>query len=249
MGKIIVIGNGDFADDTSNELRKYLMESSDKKRPRFLFFSAASDDDPMYIQDMKTSVTAMGMDFDELTVVRFRNQISKEFIRDRLRRADILFIGDGSAEKLLAILKGFNMDKMIGEFLNSGGILAGEGAGGIVFFNEVITGKTYLSEEDRISYTRETGLGFIPGIALTDGYGFEKDKLIRWFKAERFARDIPAWLIPERGIMAASGNYIRGYENHKKQNIKLMGYIDNEFREKSTGDQRIEIKDPLSFLK
>lgn len=249
MGKIMAIGGGDITVEKSLKLVELLVSMSDKKRPRFLFFSAASDDDTRYIAGVKAVFTKAGCVADELTIVRFSHFISREFIKNKVDSADIILIGDGDVVKLLKIISNFSIDKMLNEFISGDRVLAGIGKGANVLFNETVTGKSYSPENDMISFSFSKGLGYIPGIAFNNTSTEDTKNFENWNKEFGRIKGIPSWVMTDYNALLQRGGEIKVLAKEPKSPVKLIGYKGSKYTEKILKDgETLESKNLVGSL-
>ncbi|GEM_PF-6035807 len=249
MGKVMAIGGGDLTVEKSFKLVELLVSMSDKKRPRFLFFSAASEDDPRYIAGVKAVAEKAGCVFDELTVVRFSHFISREFIKNKIEAADILLIGDGDVVKLLKVVGNFSIDKMFNEFNSGDRVLAGIGKGANVLFTETVIGKSYSPENDMVSFNFNKGLGYLPGVAFSSSGSEDTKNFENWNKEFGRIKGIPSWVLSDYNALLQRNGEIKVLIEDPKNPIKLIGFKGSKYTEKVLKDgETLESKNLVGSL-
>lgn len=170
--KIIAIGGGEIGgpDNVNGGLLpadtvaidKRSIELTDKKNPKLLFISTASNDDTSYFETVKMHFTKLGC--SEVNVLKVAKESpSIEALRQTVLRHDIVYVGGGNTLRLMNRWRKTALDKVLIEAANMGIVMTGLSAGSICWF-------TYGNSDSR-SFTsgsnqliKITGLGLIKAL-------------------------------------------------------------------------------------
>ncbi len=109
--KLVLIGGGripgwnfDTKDDKQDlyeteKIDKKIVELSNKKSPKLLFIGTAKKDNIIYYRAIEKVYTKLGCTVDMLDTIK--EDISKEYLIDKVLNADIIYIGGGNTRFML----------------------------------------------------------------------------------------------------------------------------------------------------
>ena len=188
-GHIVAMGGGGFLMEPENPaLDDFVLGLAGKTRPRVLFLAQASGESDNAIRRFFTAFRGKAeADFLPLFVRDGRDPA------EVVHGSDIVYVGGGNTANMLAIWRVHGVDRVLVEFWERGGVLAGVSAGSICWFQCSATdsfggvaalhdGLGLLSGSAcphydgeplrRPTYHRLVGEGALPaGLALDDGAG------------------------------------------------------------------------------
>lgn len=159
--KLILIGGGDIGRaDTkyeTKEIDEEIVKLSGKEKPSFLFIGLASNFSDSYYKVIKDIYKTLGCETGKISSKTLKNI---DVVKDKISKADIIYIGGGDTVKLVNILKENKMDLMLKEALERGCVMAGISAGAITY------SKFGLSDVEIMNgisndYVSVDGLGFL----------------------------------------------------------------------------------------
>lgn len=141
-------------DRRGDPLHDYLLELTEKPRPRVLFLATATGDDPTYIVSFYETYHAD-------RCVPFHLRLFHRSVRDLrsfILSFDIIHVGGGNTANMLDVWKRQGVDQILAEAWHNGAVMTGGSAGGICWFH----GGTTDSYGPDLQVLPE-GLGFIDG--------------------------------------------------------------------------------------
>lgn len=109
--KLVLIGGGqipgwnfDTKDDNQDlyeteKIDKKIVELSNKKSPKLLFIGTAKKDNIIYYRAREKVYTKLGCTVEMLDTIK--EDISKEYLIDKVLNADIIYIGGGNTRFML----------------------------------------------------------------------------------------------------------------------------------------------------
>ena len=180
------------------ELTRYLFSLARAPRPKVLFLSTASGDDPAYQLTFYRQLA--GLDCEPTHLELFQRTVND--LDSLIRSQDIIVVGGGNTANMLAIWRLHGVDRALRAAYADGTVLTGWSAGCICWFEAgttdsftadlgplhdglgILKGSAsphYDSEERRrIVYHREIAAGLAAGIALEDGVAalYEDEHLV-----------------------------------------------------------------------
>lgn len=152
--QIIAMGGGGFSMEPDNLLLdKYILEQSNKVKPKICFVPTASGDSNEYIQNFYKSFSLLECETSHLSLFKPPSKNLEEYIMTK----DIIFVGGGNTNNLLILWKAWKLDDYFRKAYNSGIILSGLSAGSICWFEEGVT-DSFHGE-----LTKLNCLGFLKG--------------------------------------------------------------------------------------
>ncbi len=196
MGKIVAIGGGEIGrpgfDVETLDIDKKIISLSGKKSPVLLFIPTASGDSEGYCETVEKHFgKSLGCTVKHLKVVE--NSPSIKEIEILIESADIIYVGGGDTEFMMATWKKFNLDTLLRDAYVKGKVMSGISAGAICWF-EFGTAEPLTTPEEPDKPIRVDGLGLIKGVCYPH-YDVEPDGqkdvmlIAKSFKAPIFALD------------------------------------------------------------
>ena len=138
MKKLMLIGGGDTGRGTSQyetkEIDEEVVKMTEKENPIFLFIGLASSHSDSYYDTMKKIYKELGCTTEYLKKKNILN--NPDIVKDKIARADIIYICGGDTVKLVTDIKEFEIDKLLLEAYDRGCVLAGMSAGAILLSNK-----------------------------------------------------------------------------------------------------------------
>ena len=173
VSKIIAIGGGGFSMEPDNPLLDlYCLSCTGKKLPKVCFVGTASGDSEDYIARFEAAFSRY--DCDRSLLAFFRkpayNTIPLANIEAHLRQQDLIYVGGGNTQGMLAVWREWELDKILRSVWQSGVVLAGISAGALCWFDYGGSDSTYVG---RLSPLR--GIGLLPG-SCTPHYSNEPNR-------------------------------------------------------------------------
>ena len=90
---IIAIGGAEISQNQTYEIDKFIVESSKKQNPNFLFIPTASKDAEAYIEVINNLYESSGCKTDTLYLSNAK--VDKEELNQKIENADIIYVGGG----------------------------------------------------------------------------------------------------------------------------------------------------------
>jgi peptidase E len=110
MKQIIALGGGGFSMEPDNLiLDEYILDQSDKERPKVCFIPTASGDAEGYIDRFYESFNSLSCETAHLSLF----EPPTEDLRTFILQQDILYVGGGNTKNLLALWEEWGLDKII----------------------------------------------------------------------------------------------------------------------------------------
>lgn len=154
MRQIIAMGGGGFSMEPDNlGLDRYILEQSQKPRPKICFLPTASADAEGYILNFYKAFTSLDCQPSYLSLFNIPTADLEGFILEK----NILYVGGGNTRSMLALWREYELDKILFKAYQSGVILSGISAGANCWFESCSTDA--LPGDYQVLY----GLGFLPG--------------------------------------------------------------------------------------
>lgn len=152
--QIIAMGGGGFSMEPENlALDQYILDQTEKPRPRVCFLPTASGDSDAYLVKFYSAFSKLECQPVHLSLFRPHTADLQGF----LLAQDVLYVGGGNTKSMLALWQGWGVFETLREALQRGIVLAGISAGAICWFEQGIT--------DSIPgcLSALPGLSFLPG--------------------------------------------------------------------------------------
>ena len=138
MKKLMLIGGGETGRGTTTyetkEIDEEVVKMTEKENPIFLFIGLASSHSDSYYDTMKKIYKELGCTTEYLKKKNIIN--NPDIVKDKISRADIIYICGGDTVKLITDIKEYEIDKLLKEAYNRGCVMAGMSAGAIMLSRE-----------------------------------------------------------------------------------------------------------------
>lgn len=133
----------------------------EERKPRVLFFPTASFESKPYVnsfnREFKTRLkckTTCGL--------WLGGEMDYEHIREKFDKVDAIYIGGGRYDVLVREFAVMGIDRLLNEFHNKGGLIIGNSAGAMLFYERCISDYKIMSGESD-SYEIASGYGWLKG--------------------------------------------------------------------------------------
>ena len=114
--KMVLIGGGDIGRANTKyetkEIDEEIVRLTKKDKPVFLFIGLASDFSDSYYKVIKDIYKNLGCETGKISNKTLTHM---DVVKQKIKDADIIYIGGGDTVKLVSILKQTSMDNMIKE--------------------------------------------------------------------------------------------------------------------------------------
>lgn len=157
---IIAIGGGEVSQNQTYEIDKFIVESSKKENPNFLFIPTASEDAEPYIKTIKELYESLGCKTDTLHLSNV--EVNREDVNQKIEKADIIYVGGGNTAYMMEVWKQYSIDKELIKAYTSGKVLAGLSAGSICWFIAGHSDSEFIEDVENPKHKWVKGLGIIP---------------------------------------------------------------------------------------
>ena len=157
---IIAIGGGEVSQNQTYEIDKFIVESSKKENPNFLFIPTASKDAEPYIKTIKELYQSLGCKTDTLHLSNV--EVNREDVNQKIEKADIIYVGGGNTAYMMEVWKQYSIDKELIKAYTSGKVLAGLSAGSICWFIAGHSDSEFIEDVENPRHKWVKGLGIIP---------------------------------------------------------------------------------------
>ena len=159
--KLMLIGGGDIGkSETKYEtgaIDKRIVKLCGKEKPNFLFIGLASNFADSYYKLIKDIYKNLGCETGKISN---KTLTHIEVVEEKIRKADIIYIGGGDTVKLVNVLKENGIDKMLREKLDTNSVLSGISAGAIAYLKSGLSDTEIINNISN-NYVEIDGLGFI----------------------------------------------------------------------------------------
>ncbi len=148
----------------SVEIDKRMIKLTGKEHPKIVFIGAAhGDDESRFLVIKKYFSDDFGCEVENLNLIDDSKRPNKDDLQKIILGTDIIYIGGGNVTYLMNILSKTGVDKLLRQAYDKGIIMAGNSAGGCVWFDYYGN-----DEDDDFDGTFETfspkkALGFVHG--------------------------------------------------------------------------------------
>ena len=157
---IIAIGGGEVSQNQTYEIDKFIVESSKKENPNFLFIPTASKDAEAYIEVINNLYENLGCTTDTLYLSNV--EVNKEEVNQKIENADIIYVGGGNTSYMMEVWREYSVDKALIRAYISGKVLSGLSAGSICWFIAGHSDSEFIEGVERPKHKWVKGLGIIP---------------------------------------------------------------------------------------
>ena len=159
--KLMLIGGGDIGRSNTKyetkEIDEKIVKLSNKENPNFLFIGLASNFSDSYYKVIKDIYKNLGCKTGKISN---KTLTHIEVVEEKIKNADIIYIGGGETVKLVNILKENKIDKMLKEKLDTESVLVGISAGAISYLKSGLSDTEIINNISN-NYVKVDGLGFI----------------------------------------------------------------------------------------
>jgi dipeptidase E len=214
QGQIVAMGGGGFSMDPENPLLDDFVLSLSARQPaRVCFIPTASGDAATYVARFYRALSGRCVPSDLTlfgTPALPRRPARTDELADFVAEQDILYVGGGNTQNLLALWRAHGIDRILEKAWRGGAVLSGVSAGMICWFEASMTdsfgGVAPLHDglgllagsacphydgeaQRRPSYQRSVAAGLLGGYAADDDAAlhFVGDKLVEVVSARRDA--------------------------------------------------------------
>ncbi len=175
--KIIAIGGGRIGRFSpavrTTAIDREVVRISGKKSPRLLFLPTASAGCDQYCAAIYNQFSKkLGCRVDIMLLVNTDPVYAS--IRDRVSRADIVYVGEGNTLRMMKTWRHYGVDRALRAAMKRGAVLCGSSAGSIAWFSWG-NSDSLKSQQDPTRLVRVRGLGFIDAL-LCPHYDAEKHR-------------------------------------------------------------------------
>ena len=154
--KLMLIGGGDIGRSNTKyetkEIDEKIVKLSNKENPNFLFIGLASNFSDSYYKVIKDIYKNLGCKTGKISN---KTLTHIEVVEEKIKNADIIYIGGGDTVKLVNII-----DKMLKEKLDTESVLVGISAGAISYVKSGLSDTEIINNISN-NYVKVDGLGFI----------------------------------------------------------------------------------------
>ncbi len=189
---IVAIGGGGFTHGTYPSLDAFCITRSGKDDPAVGFIGTASRDDPVKIDRFHACFSTHVTRHEYLPM-----DLDAEALARRLAGLDMVYVGGGDTEAMVAEWHGSGWDDVLRDAALSGLTLAGVSAGAVCWF------EWFLFSSGTGPMRPLRGLGLLRGGACPH-YSTEPDRQVALHKAVA-DRSMPASLAMDDGVAVAFG--------------------------------------------
>lgn len=157
---IIAIGGGEVSQNQTYEIDKFIVESSKKENPNFLFIPTASRDAEPYIKTINKIYEGLGCKTDTLYLSNM--EVTREEVNRKIEIADIIYVGGGNTSYMMEVWREYSVDKALIRAYICGKVLSGLSAGSICWFIAGHSDSEFIEDVERPKHKWVKGLGIIP---------------------------------------------------------------------------------------
>lgn len=171
--KLMLIGGGNTRAGAweTKEIDIEAVKMTGKEKPNFLFVGIASQFADSYYDAMKAIYKELGCECQYLKKKNIIN--NRDIVENKIRNADIIYIGGGDTIKLMTELEEYNLSELFIEAINSNKVIVGISAGAIMLCNEGYSDSLkIIGKSDKYDFIK--GLGILP-ITFSPHHSDEKD--------------------------------------------------------------------------
>jgi dipeptidase E len=182
---IVAIGGGDVGAGETLPMDQELVRLAGKPSPHVLFIPTASDDSLDYAERVNSTYSKLGCSFE--TLLLWSVDGDSEIARQKIERADLVYVGGGNTKKMIALWKEFGVDGWLKRHLDSGKPAGGVSAGAICWFRVGNSDWPIYEAIPGINTARLDCLGFVDLVACphTAREGFRLGDFREMMKTEQ----------------------------------------------------------------
>jgi aminopeptidase N len=154
MRQIIAIGGGGFGREIGSlKIEKYIVQQSNKTKPKVCFIPTATGDDQAYIDNFYKAFNSIDCITSHIDF--FKRTID---LKSHILEQDIIYVGGGNTKSMLAVWKEWGLDVILKQAYENNIIMSGVSAGAICWFESGIT-DSWKNQQSILSC-----LGFVEGV-------------------------------------------------------------------------------------
>lgn len=164
MKKLVVIGGGELRNFTTLDIDTFIVRLAEKpdKRTYALFIPTASHDSKPYFNTFrKTYTSKLNCKVD--VAISTKGEMTMEHIKEKIDKADVIYVGGGNTEYMLCEWKKSGLDKMLIQAYERGVVLCGLSAGAICWFEKALSDCEMVDGKEG-DYVVLDGLGLVEGM-------------------------------------------------------------------------------------
>lgn len=162
MGKIVAIGGGENGHHNTKyetaPFDKEIIKLTGKQNPNFLFIGLANNYPDYYFEVMDGIYN--GIYGCKTEYLRYEEIKNNEISSNKIKKADIIYVGGGNTYKLMRLFKLYGIDEMLIEAYNEEKVLCGVSAGAICWCDYGNSDSREISSNSN-QIIKVTGLGLI----------------------------------------------------------------------------------------
>lgn len=164
MRKLVVIGGGELRNFTTIEIDKFIADLAKKpdKRTYALFIPTASHDSKPYFNTFRKTYTSK-LDCKVDVAISTKGEMTIEHIKEKIQKADLIYVGGGNTEYLLNEWKKSGLDQLLIQAYERGVVLCGLSAGAICWFEKALSDCKMVDGVEG-DYEVLDGLGLVEGL-------------------------------------------------------------------------------------
>ena len=183
MAKYMLIGGGEIGRGNTEyetaRIDEEIVKMTGKEKPNFLFIGLASSFSDSYYDTMKKIYRELGCDCNYLKKKNILN--NPDIVENKIKNADIIYVGGGDTVKLLDDLKNYGIDQLLAN-VSENAVIAGLSAGAIMISKSGFSDSLILRGEAN-DYTFIEGLNFVDfDVCPHYSSGDRKEKLMESIK-------------------------------------------------------------------
>ena len=183
---LVAIGGGEIKNKTTLKIDEYVANLAKQKafpsRANALFIGTASHDSMPYFNSFRKTYTSV-FDIKVDVALIVYGEMNVEHIKEKIDRADCIYVGGGDTIFMLEKWKQTGLDKLLIDAYNNGKIIAGLSAGAICCFKDMYTDYEIMRGVSA-EYSLQSGLNIINGLFCPHFNEREQDFLIAFNKGE-----------------------------------------------------------------
>ena len=219
---IIAIGGGGFGRNPKhNKIEKYILGQTGKENPNILFLPTASAEDKSYIVNFYTCFSSLNCEPNHVTLFERTPRLD-----GIINKADVIYVGGGNTKSMLAVWRGWKLDKLLYKAYNKGKILCGVSAGAICWFEQGIT-DSWVSNLNVMEC-----LGFLPGMCCPH-YQEEVDRRSSVHEFIKKGKSMPGYAIDGgAAVQFKEGKYSKSVQFYPDSHVYKVFLKDDQVVEK-----------------
>jgi dipeptidase E len=160
---IVAIGGGEMRTRGTAAIDREILRLSHKKNPKLLFIPTASSDSEQYWEHVQEYFgDFLKCKTDALCLIR--EQPSNHQIRQKIRWADVIYVGGGNTLLMMRVWRRLGVDRLLKAAYENGTVLSGISAGAICWFDSGHSDSMSFYNPQKWEYINVKGLGLIRGI-------------------------------------------------------------------------------------